>query len=347
MKEAEDVRDSPQERLENVSVESDVARTDGDASRVAITCYFRLWDWRINRGQHASLTPATTIPPAQNLFPPSSSRAVFSSLRTSVMSSVDGVRTEVTEIINLTDNPDTLPSSAVSQDPITTLAGDPTPSTSAIGSSLSSAYDSDSFQAHVVSAEDGPADGRSSDADKMFQSTIDGSSTSEQQAQQEGELGELADGSVMLMQANGVDIGDHATGSDDGRQWDAEEGHDLKRVKVYELIGARWVDQGTAFCFGDFHDGEALLIARSESNYDQIILTTSIKPTDVYQRQQGFYNSFSWFSNRQVTILYSRHAYRMDGAGWSRLRTQLSGPRGLCRGVEFYPGGAEAYVHPG
>lgn len=203
------------------------------------------------------------------------------------MSIVDGVRSEVPEIINLTDNADLLPSPSSSQDPIITIADDPIASTSTIGSSISSAYDPASYQTQVDSTGDTPGDGRSSDADKMFLSTMEGSSTLEQRVQQEGDLTDLSDGTVMLMQANGVDVGEHVVGSDDGRQWDAEDGHDLKRVKVYELIGARWVDQGTAFCFGDFHDGEALLIARSEANYEQIILTTSIKPTDVYQRQQG------------------------------------------------------------
>ncbi|THH31907.1 hypothetical protein EUX98_g2284 [Antrodiella citrinella] len=205
------------------------------------------------------------------------------------MSSVNGARTEVSEIINLTDNAGTLPASPSSQDPIITLVDDSSVPSPAIGSTISSAYDSDSYQVQVVPSEDTPIDGRSSDADKMFQSAMEGASTAEQQAQHEGELGEVSDGSVMLMHANGVDIvevSEHVGGADDGRQWEAEEGHDLKRVKVYELIGARWVDQGTAFCFGDFNDGEALLIARSESNYEQIILTTSIKPTDVYQRQQ-------------------------------------------------------------
>jgi protein phosphatase-4 regulatory subunit 3 len=58
---------------------------------------------------------------------------------------------------------------------------------------------------------------------------------------------------------------------------------------VYELIGARWVDQGTAFCFGQFQEetGAALLIARSERNYNDIILSTAIRSNDVYQRQQG------------------------------------------------------------
>ncbi|KAI0371515.1 DUF625-domain-containing protein [Pilatotrama ljubarskyi] len=74
--------------------------------------------------------------------------------------------------------------------------------------------------------------------------------------------------------------------SDDSQQWAEEDSHELKRVKVYELIGSRWVDQGTAFCFGDFQENEALLIARAEEDYNRIILTTTIRANDVYQRQQ-------------------------------------------------------------
>ncbi|KAG6910155.1 hypothetical protein DXG01_012914 [Tephrocybe rancida] len=75
---------------------------------------------------------------------------------------------------------------------------------------------------------------------------------------------------------------------DEDQDWAAEGEHELKRVKVYELIGARWMDQGTAFCFGQFQEdtSEALLIARSERRYDEIILSTVIRSSDVYQRQQ-------------------------------------------------------------
>ncbi|CCM03359.1 uncharacterized protein FIBRA_05488 [Fibroporia radiculosa] len=73
---------------------------------------------------------------------------------------------------------------------------------------------------------------------------------------------------------------------DDSGQWTDEDSHELKRVKVYELIGSRWVDQGTAFCFGDFQDNEALLIARAEADFNHIILSTTIRTNDVYQRQQ-------------------------------------------------------------
>ncbi|TFY56769.1 hypothetical protein EVJ58_g7436 [Rhodofomes roseus] len=75
-------------------------------------------------------------------------------------------------------------------------------------------------------------------------------------------------------------------GSDESGQWTEEDSHELKRVKVYELIGSRWVDQGTAFCFGDFQDNEALLIARAEADFNHVILSTTIRTNDVYQRQQ-------------------------------------------------------------
>lgn len=84
-----------------------------------------------------------------------------------------------------------------------------------------------------------------------------------------------------MMDTNGV-------GSDDGGDWIADGDHELKRVKVYELVGTRWVDKGTAFCFGQFSEesNEALLIARSEKNYSEVILSTTIRSNDVYQRQQ-------------------------------------------------------------
>ncbi|KAH9966008.1 component of IIS longevity pathway SMK-1-domain-containing protein [Russula dissimulans] len=74
---------------------------------------------------------------------------------------------------------------------------------------------------------------------------------------------------------------------DDGQQWFPEQdNHELKRVKVYELINSRWVDQGTALCFGQYEDGEAALIAKAEANMSDIILKTVIRSSDVYQRQQ-------------------------------------------------------------
>ncbi|KAF7294291.1 SMK-1 domain-containing protein [Mycena chlorophos] len=75
--------------------------------------------------------------------------------------------------------------------------------------------------------------------------------------------------------------------SDEGRVWLPPE-QDIKRVKVYELVGQRWVDQGTAFCFGEYQEDteQAHLIARSERNFADVILSTPIRANDVYQRQQ-------------------------------------------------------------
>lgn len=49
------------------------------------------------------------------------------------------------------------------------------------------------------------------------------------------------------------------------------------------------MDQGTAFCYGEFKEStsEAVLIARAERNLEDIILSTTIRSNDVYQRQQG------------------------------------------------------------
>lgn len=59
--------------------------------------------------------------------------------------------------------------------------------------------------------------------------------------------------------------------------------------QVYELVGSRWVDQGTAFCFGQFQEdtNEAFLVARAALNYNNVILSTPIRTNDVYQQQAG------------------------------------------------------------
>lgn len=87
-------------------------------------------------------------------------------------------------------------------------------------------------------------------------------------------------------------------------------------VKVYELVGSRWADQGTAFCFGQFQEetGEALLIARSERDFNDVILRTVIRSNDVYQRQQGvsfFYRpkSFSLSNASSRTYFQRRLSY--------------------------------------
>ncbi|KIL55398.1 hypothetical protein M378DRAFT_17989 [Amanita muscaria Koide BX008] len=54
-----------------------------------------------------------------------------------------------------------------------------------------------------------------------------------------------------------------------------------------ELIGSRWVNKGTAARSPNSEDiNEALLVARAERNYDEIILSTAIRAEDVYHRQQ-------------------------------------------------------------
>ncbi|THV08201.1 DUF625-domain-containing protein [Dendrothele bispora CBS 962.96] len=64
--------------------------------------------------------------------------------------------------------------------------------------------------------------------------------------------------------------------------------NEMKRVKVYKLVGSSWLDQGTAFCMGHLsEDGsEALLTAQSERAPEDIILSTVIRNNDTYARQQ-------------------------------------------------------------
>ncbi|OBZ70243.1 hypothetical protein A0H81_09778 [Grifola frondosa] len=103
-------------------------------------------------------------------------------------------------------------------------------------------------------------------------------------------------GVVEQMQGTEADQGVSNT-SDDSQHWSEEDIQELResrRVKVYELIGSRWEDQGTAFCYPVVHmpgDPEAtvpipMLIARAELDENQVILSTTIRSNDVYQRQQ-------------------------------------------------------------
>ncbi|KAI0035668.1 component of IIS longevity pathway SMK-1-domain-containing protein [Vararia minispora EC-137] len=123
------------------------------------------------------------------------------------------------------------------------------------------------------------------------------------------DYGSIQDKSFVILDANASDEatdtsghesvslqeGGHETiivmesGEGDGQWYTDGDNHELKRVKVYELQGSRWVDQGTAFCFGHYDEAasEAMLIARAESDYNNVILQTTIRPSDVYQRQQG------------------------------------------------------------
>jgi protein phosphatase-4 regulatory subunit 3 len=75
------------------------------------------------------------------------------------------------------------------------------------------------------------------------------------------------------------------------------------------------VDQGTAFCFGQFQEetGEALLLARAERDFNDVILRTVIRSNDVYQRQQGAFpfpfiyriSSSPYFFGSQPFSLYN------------------------------------------
>lgn len=57
---------------------------------------------------------------------------------------------------------------------------------------------------------------------------------------------------------------------------------------MYELIGQKWTDRGTAFCQGDYDEEarQAKLIARAEHT-NEVLLQCIIRTSDVYQRQQG------------------------------------------------------------
>ncbi|KAM6493685.1 hypothetical protein JOM56_010046 [Amanita muscaria] len=94
-------------------------------------------------------------------------------------------------------------------------------------------------------------------------------------------------------------------------------------LQVYELIGSRWVNKGTALCFGQISEdiNEALLVARAERNYDEIILSTAIRAEDVYHRQQG--TPVVHFPQSDFHIRHKRND-RVDRIGWGRLCSQLS-----------------------
>ncbi|KAF8559134.1 DUF625-domain-containing protein [Imleria badia] len=84
-----------------------------------------------------------------------------------------------------------------------------------------------------------------------------------------------------------VEAVDPAVTQQDSQHQSPESSLELKRVKVYELVGSRWVDQGTAYCAGQLDDAnQAYLVARSELDFNKIILSTAIRSNDVYQRQQ-------------------------------------------------------------
>lgn len=64
--------------------------------------------------------------------------------------------------------------------------------------------------------------------------------------------------------------------------------------QVYELIGQRWTDRGTALCTGIYDEevDQAAIVARSEIS-DVELLRSEIRVNDVYQRQQGWFYRWS------------------------------------------------------
>ncbi|KZS97836.1 DUF625-domain-containing protein [Sistotremastrum niveocremeum HHB9708] len=75
----------------------------------------------------------------------------------------------------------------------------------------------------------------------------------------------------------------------DGISNDRVDLDELRRVKVYELVENKWTDRGTALCISKFDKDteQAQLIAQSEDNPEDTILSFYIRGEDVYQRQQG------------------------------------------------------------
>lgn len=179
-----------------------------------------------------------------------------------------------------------------------TLSPTASPTTTASEPPASPEQPDDLRHDEIIITTEPSTDGRSSDAEKMLDSAMDGA------------LGPDTDpGNEPLILMNAADGTEHMA-TDDSQQWTEEESHELKRVKVYELEGARWADRGTAFCFGDFQDNEALLIARSEADYHHIILRTTIRAHDVYQRQQGEFLLHN--ASCAITNLVPRYIDRVD-----------------------------------
>lgn len=85
------------------------------------------------------------------------------------------------------------------------------------------------------------------------------------------------------------------------------------RLQVYELIGQKWTDRGTAFCQGDYDEEarQARLIARAEHS-NEVLLQCIIRTSDVYQRQQGNQISSSSMARGIYLTLYFRHSHCMD-----------------------------------
>ncbi|KAG8977696.1 Platinum sensitivity protein [Tulasnella sp. 425] len=73
----------------------------------------------------------------------------------------------------------------------------------------------------------------------------------------------------------------------DGEVFSDEWLADMRRVKLYELIGSRWTDRGTGLCEGLWDDEveHAHIVVRSGTS-DVELLRSEIGLNDVYQRQQ-------------------------------------------------------------
>ena len=114
--------------------------------------------------------------------------------------------------------------------------------------------------------------------------------------------------------------------------------------KVYELVGSRWVDQGTAYCAGQLDDAnQAYLVARSELDFNKVILSTAIRSNDVYQRQQGMHISPCVFVEQSNAHTTHRKPDSMDGAQWGGLRIEFPGRRGMRGGVELHYRGPASF----
>lgn len=198
------------------------------------------------------------------------------------MSSVDAANTETLTLADDTTLPQQPPPSPTAS-PTTTVSEPPV---------SPEPLDDNAKPEELIINTQPSTDGRSSDAEKMLDSAMDGALGSDA----------LDPGNEPLILLNAADGTEHMA-TDDGPPWTEEDSHDLKRVKVYELEGARWVDRGTAFCFGDFQDNEALLIARSEADYQHVILRTTIRAHDVYQRQQGEFCLIASFPFKKANIV--------------------------------------------
>lgn len=158
-------------------------------------------------------------------------------------------------------------------------------------------------------------DGRTSDADKMFESISDALGSNRTEGTSTGPS------TVDASEQTPLEIA-----ADEQQHWADEDTLEYKRVKVYELIGARWVDQGTAFCSGDLQDNEAVLVARAETNPNHIILSTTIRSNDVYQRQQG---------NNKLTKSRGRYSQRSLASPFTDTLIVWTEPDGVDYALSF------------